>query len=442
MRLALLLAAATFAWAQKPQLPEPYQTLAGLANAAPPEFAADTLLRIVESGQVADREVKRDLLEQAFRLATAATFPVRKRSWPGTFTDTRSGSLSQAYELKLDTLSLQSRAVSDLMRLDAAAARSLFAEIPPLALPPLSCDDALFYEVSDFYQTLGAVFNSAFTASERAKQEHMNFLLDYIGQTRSFAQVVPLVETIQGAGLTPAQKEIALTKFGAMLPNLQPDDRSYSALLSVLGPMTEPLVNKSTLKSAGCKDDLSTVEAPGGQVVSAKSDATPKVERYWFSAESRRLFEDGMKLRYTADGKLLSDADRSKPEWQQKLADYLSAVAAWKAAEGESEAAYYNEKCVVYIALVELIPPGAQRDRTLQAFVDFIVNSSLLRQSPVEWFLPARTMLERMRPDNIGEPGKVVDAYERSGNPILVLETAVEKYLGTKAPGWVSNAKE
>ena len=72
----------------------------------------------MESGRLADQNARRELVEQAFQLAASAKFPVRMEAVHGTTTDTRSGSLSQAYALKLDALSLQSRAVRDMLPLD------------------------------------------------------------------------------------------------------------------------------------------------------------------------------------------------------------------------------------------------------------------------------------------------------------------------------------
>ena len=48
----LFLAAAFLSDAQK--LPEPYLSIVELAHSAPPEFAADAMLRVVESGKIAD----------------------------------------------------------------------------------------------------------------------------------------------------------------------------------------------------------------------------------------------------------------------------------------------------------------------------------------------------------------------------------------------------
>ena len=116
--VALLLISAvltlTVPGAEPAKLPEPFRSIDDLASIAPPEFAADALLRIVESGKLADRNARRELAERAFELAAAAKFPVRMTAVPGATTDMESGSLSRAYALKLDVLSLQSRAVRDM----------------------------------------------------------------------------------------------------------------------------------------------------------------------------------------------------------------------------------------------------------------------------------------------------------------------------------------
>src|SRR5260370_23698429 len=129
MRPILVLVLAGVLQAEPPKLPEPYRSLVDLAQATPPEFGADAMLRVAESGKIKDRDAVRDLIEQAFQMAAAASFRVRMRGLPGTITDTRSGVLSQAYDLKLDALSLQTRAVRDMLAIDKAKARHLFRDI-------------------------------------------------------------------------------------------------------------------------------------------------------------------------------------------------------------------------------------------------------------------------------------------------------------------------
>ena len=175
MRLTCLFLIAALLPAEPPKLPEPYQSIAEQAHSVSPEFAADALLRVAESHKIDNAEAQRDLVEQAFRLAASAKFRVRMHGLAGTLVDTRSGYLSRAYDLKLDALSLASRAVRDMVPIDSARARAMFQEIPRPVLTPLTCDDPLVYEVSDFYRTLGTIVDSTFNEKERKKDAHVNF---------------------------------------------------------------------------------------------------------------------------------------------------------------------------------------------------------------------------------------------------------------------------
>jgi len=365
--------------AETPKLAEPYRSLVDLAHATPPEFAADAMLRVAESGKIKDREAVRDLVEQAFRMAAAATFRVRMRGLPNTTTDTRSGFLSQAYDLKLDALSLQSRAVRDMLAIDKVRARDLFQDIPTPVLAPLTCDDAMVYDVADFYQTMGTIANTAFSEKERAKEEHISFVLDYLGQATSPAQLAPLARVIKGTNATPAQLELLWNRLNGLLESVSGDARSYSAALSAIGSESAPEMQASfeKYKQRGqmCKNDA------GGASTTAAS--TPKLDRFWQTPKAKKLLEGGLKLRGSPNGHLFTEADRTTPEWQQQLTDYLSELADWTPGQEQSEADYYHQKCIVFEALLDLIPAGPQRDTVLLDDVEFIGNSNLQRQSPV-----------------------------------------------------------
>jgi hypothetical protein len=428
--------------AEPSKLPEPYQSLAEQAHSVSPEFAADALLRLVESHKITSVEAQRDLVEQAFRLAASAKFRVRMHGLPGSLVDTRSGYLSRAYDLKLDVLSLSSRAVRDMVPIDNARARALFQEIPRPVLASLSCDDPLVYNVSDYYRTLGIIVDSTFNEKERKKDEHINFFLDYLQQATSPSQLAPLAAAIKTIGVTPEQRAILWNRLAGLLENLQPDDRSFSASLAdVERAMPQELhasFEKYSKKSSGCKDDaVVTAGLANAEAQPAKTGTTPKIERYWESVATHILLEGAKKLRFGTEGKPLTDTDRSSQEWQQQLTDYLRQLGEWGPGQEKSEADYYHQKCVVYEALVELIPRGPQRDTILTAYLDFIGNSSLQQESPVEWFMHAHSMLERVRSTNSGEPSKVLEGFQKSGNPILALYAALERTFGSSVPSWV-----
>lgn len=436
---ALLLATAAFTWAQIPKLPEPYQSIVERSHATPPEFAANALLRLVESGSISDRDARSRLVEEAFRLATTATFSIRMRALPGIPQDTRSGFLGRAYGLQLDALSLESRASIDMLSIDVPRARDLFLEIPPPAVAPLSCDDALVYDVSNFYQALSAMVSRGFTDKERAKQEHVNFLLGYMARATSPLQFPPLADVIRTVNVTPAQREILWSRFNGLLENTRPDGRTYTVLVADSGrrqPEIQAYIDKNS--GAGCPDDAAPArELTSGETQPARTGSTPKLDRYWQSADALRLLQDGKKLRLNSANQPLSDADRASPEWRQQLADYLTELADWGPAQEKSEADYFHQKCLVFVNLIDLIPSGSDRDQAMAAFVDFIGSSTLQQQSPVEWYMEANAMIERVQGAKNGEAAKILEDFEGSGNPVLALSNELEKVLGRKVPEWV-----
>jgi hypothetical protein len=338
---------------------------------------------------------------------------------PGTTTDTASGSLSRAYDLKLDTLTLQSRAVRDLLPFDPAEARKLFSQIARPAIAPLTCDDALVYDVSDFYQALSAVINGTFSAKERAKGDHLNFLTDYLGQATSPMEFAPLASVVQSVSATAQQRQVLWARLGSLLESSPADDRSYGAALPTMAAVSPELqgsVEKYRQKSRGCETDSGD----------SKAAKTPKLDTYFQSANSQQLAGKGKQLRFGANNMPLSEADRSTSDWQQQLADYLNRLADWTPDQEASPADYYHEKCTVLMSLIDLAPPGTEGDAIVTDYIAFVSGSDLYQQSPAEWYVEPKSLLERFR---AGTPARtrILDAFERSGNPVLSLEVALER---------------
>jgi hypothetical protein len=313
-------------------------------------------------------------------------------------------------------------------------------------LAPLSCDDALFYDPSEFYQALSVVVNGAFTPKEKAKEEHFNLIIDNLGQATSPSQLAPLATAIESAGVTSAQRQILWARFNGLLESMQPDDRSFAASLPALSALSTPgiqsALEKYRQKSHGCTTDgapsAATPSPPNQQ--QGKKTTTPKLEPYWQSATSKQLLEAGMKLRFVSANQLSTEADRATPEWQQQLADYLNLIAEWAQDQAESDAVYYHEKCLVYTALLDLVPSGPQSDKILADYVDFLSNSGLYQQSPAEWFVEPHTLLDRSQ-NNAPQHVKVLEAFQGSGNPVLALEVALEKTFSGNLPSWAVSAK-
>ena len=435
--LGLVLALAV-AHAEIAKLPGAYQSLVDLARAAPPEFTADALLRIVEQGKLLDKDARIDLIEEAFRSASAAKFQVRMDGLPGTTTDTSSGSLSRAYALKLDALSLESRAVRDMLPLDPLKARKMFTDIARPMLPALTCDDALYYDLSDYYQALSAVVNGSFSPKERAKDDHLTFLSDYLGQAASPLELAPVALVIEGISVTNQQRQGLWAHLGGLMETIQADDRSLSAALPALSSMSLPEVQSSLekyrQKSHGCEGDSAgspdNSKSSGAAAAPSQKPRTPKLDSYWQSPNSQQLVQPGKKLRFDKNGSPLSEADRSTPDYQQQVSDYLNQLGGWAADQENSESDFYHEKCTVLMALIELVPQGPESDSIIADYVDFVGSSNLYQQSPAEWYVEPRALLNRFQPGAIRTA--ILEAFERSGNPVLGLEFTLEKASSRK----------
>ena len=371
------------------------QSIPELALATPPEFAADALLRLLESGKFEDAR----MAQQAFDLAANAQFRVQMRALSTLPADSREGALAHAYALKLDALSLQSRAVIAMSKLKPGEARDLFRAMVKPELAPVACKDALnTYDVGPLYQALTAVLQTGFTAKERAREDHVSFLLEAVSQVHAVTQAGPMAAVIQSANLTPQQREAVQVRF------------------------------------SGRTEAIATAKP---------CDPAPQARPYWESAAAQRLMASARQLRFgPTTSKVLSDTERAASEWQQQVEDFGKELAAWEPAAEKSEADYYQQKCIVYQALVELIPPGTRRDRAVQSFVQFVAGSNLQTQNRVEWFVPITAMLERIRNTNNGEPEKFLAALADSSHPVLALYAAEERFLDRHLPTWLTTASE
>jgi hypothetical protein len=263
----------------------------------------------------------------------------------------------------------------------------------------------------------------------------VNFVADFLGQATSPVEIASLVGVVESVSVTNPQRQGLWARLGSFVENLQPDGRSYTAALPAIGsraiPELESSLEKYRQKSQGCASDTAppvASRAVRGQPAPQpdKSQKTPKLTAYWQSNNSQRLLEPGKKLRYDKNNIPLSEADRSTPEWQQQVYDYLSQINDWTPDQEGTETDYFHEKCTVLTALIELVPPGPTNDRIVADYVDFISNSNIYRESPAEWYLEPYTLLERFRPGNVLR-NVLLDAYQRSGNPILNLEVSLER---------------
>lgn len=455
------------------------------AHSVPPEFAADALIRIAQSDGLTTKR-RKALLEEAFMLASSARNPVRLKGRPGGYVDTRVGYASHAFDLELDALSLQCRAVRAMLEIDKQRAREMFRSIPALKFPRLTCGDALVYEVSTFYETLAAVAGVAFNAEEAGRYEHVNFVENYLAAVNSPVQVGPAADLIMSLKLPAPQFERLVRAFSASLNKVSGDDRSFSYSLG-RGVVTHGIMRLAEsskrqglptlellkaareflarhLRADRCSDTLNelrlsaetptTVEYfnkyvsdvdPEGKGLAplspeetkpSKVEEAAKIHEHWETTSARKLLTAAKALRFGGGQKPLTvNYRRNNSEWESKLRQYLSDLSGWRDDDEETEEDYFHQKSVLYEGLLELVPEESKRAPVLTSYVSFLSKPVIQQDKPLDWFLHVSGLLEWARAADAEERARVLNLLGDSGDPILHLYAELEKLLPVKAAG-------
>jgi hypothetical protein len=436
------------------------------------------MIRLAESGKVPNRATKLDLLARAFYLAATVEQPIKRAGIPPFHSDTRSGHLAISFRLlNLDRLSLQSRAVSDMLPLDSAKARDLFEQIRFPTLAPLACEEPLAYDPTLFYETLGKVARDGFSAKDKLKGHHVDLLMPYVSALQSHAQVRPAAQLLVSADLTPTERAQLSDLFAGALSQLRGDERSFAAAAAVPGEynVSTSVANVITMLDRKGLESIALLKALRQYLVSnfgnircaetvgeeAKKDSLPEAVKtfnqqcraalqraqipliredelkgarigskfedraFWQSAASDRLLTDVKRLRFGDGDEPLTTVARSTPAWSAEFTDFLTELEAWNP-DSEAAADYFVQKSILYEGLIDLIPNGPDRSKVIDSFVGFLEQNAVPTTSPIEWFLPANLLLSGAWAADDKE--EVIQAFLNSRDSVLSLYARLERW--------------
>jgi hypothetical protein len=217
------------------KLPREIQDLMDQSAAAPPELAADILLRLVEAGKIPDKKVKTEMLEQAFVLAGSARFPMQMigATMEGRYTDSDVGVRWVALRDGLDALSLRCRAIRAMLEIDRKRALELFQSVSALSVPVRSCSDSMVDRVDAFYETLALLVNRAFNETEKREGKHLELAETYVHSMIAPAQLEPAAKMILDFKLDGKRLSPLLSAYSTVLHDLSADDRAFSSATHV-----------------------------------------------------------------------------------------------------------------------------------------------------------------------------------------------------------------
>lgn len=451
------------------------------AYLCPPEFAANALIRIAQSSRMQDKEWKREILEEAFNLASGAQESMKRVAMhvDGT-TDTRPRMMTNGFAMGLDALSLRCQVVKQMLTVEKEKAIELFKRIDSPKVNPSECEEIFIAEPSAYYQTLGEIAKAAFTPKEIAANAVVTFVLPSIYRMHSPAQVNGVAELLATLPVTNSQFGTLIRDFSAALEKVAGNDNAfsetavlvYAGIVSLLNECKKRDLSRDDLllayrsyliknlsgircaRNAGSKtprrmDRLSGMvqifneklrfdNAPSQREILpiASEDIEPaevrgfcEETRFWTTREASDFMAKFKALRFS--GSILkSEAEKESPDWQMEFQKYLGELVAWEGKDEKSDAEVFHQKVLLLMGLTEDAPNDKLRETAFREMVRLLNSSLLYQDSRSEWFVIADSMIRRFH-----DKGRatIFTELKESRNPVLSLYARLEEIAPRKS---------
>ncbi|HQU90735.1 MAG TPA: hypothetical protein PLK77_00485 [Pyrinomonadaceae bacterium] len=431
------------------------QNLLVSARRYPVEVYADILLNLVDSEPTFTSQRKIELLEELFRDSQDAREAIKMRQLEGSV-DTRSGYRAKAFALNLDRTSLRLRVIRKMLSLDKVRARQLFQEMSPMKIEPLKCENDLGYDIAEYYAVLKSIVQQTYDSEATLRREPAHFAASILGGLDSPAQVGPAIDFLAEVKVDRTDFEMILTPFLSALPKVAGDPRSFATavkydnltqkvMLRLLPTLRDrgfsPVVGSKAYRtfftknvsSTQCRDSHieGTTEKPHPLVEQLNLFVDPKIDpeelkadkiepgqkvfHYWRRTKAKELLTAVKRLRFGDGTTELTVAFRSDQVWQQQFLKFLDRMDEWKAEDEESIEDYAHQKCVLFMTLFELAPPGQMQSDVLHQYSLLLRDSPLQKQEPAQWLNYVKMLIslgKRLKPE---EQQPFIDRLVESG---------------------------
>jgi hypothetical protein len=436
--------------ARRSAQPELY-ALVELAKTAKPEFGAWAILKILDSGQIPDGAWKKDLAEDALRLARLSTHSHPLSLATGfTPADNRVTRWHQAYAHGLDALSLSARAVQHLHRLDPRSARQAFQALPPRPATLFDCTHVLLPDRSAWYRTAAHLSLSAedINASLRGIQWHTEIppAIDMLFERRSSEQewelfAGALADTLRTLPVNGRQWSSTALETG----------RRVQQLLTVLATRNLPVAplregwrvwTQNALSSPACADSQPSVRQSAWELFNASPGGPALPPELLKPAEAfegadlgsfvgkRDMAEQAAafyKLLFGSSGRALSDSEKGTAEWREQFQTYIGRLEArTRSSTEESVSDFFLHRVQDWNSVLMVAPSGGDRDSVLKRYIAFLLaNAEVI--DPLLLFAELDAVTVRTQSLFGADFAKVLSALDQSGHPSLRLYARVRQ---------------
>ena len=468
------------------EMPEEIKRILIEAATLQPELTIDIYLNAVSSDKIKSISKKKELLEEAFYLSfqTKEKTPRNIIAFEGQVLTIRPTFISNAHRYKLSTLSLQTRIITEMLKVDKARAFELFNEISPdLSLKPLTCQDVLLYEVSDFYELLGKFAESKFTPEQIRQGQRIAFLSTYIERMNSPSQISPVVKMLVSSKLTDDELLNLAGTFSKSLRKISGDDRAFSyqmnfastgrdiyefsrklffttALYDELRASYKDYLTKN-MQGKRCRDNVE-FEKRTGKIVSENEMPEIKLPLYVFEAnqafyrelpitneeinsseiesfsfpseylrfgKAGQIYGQVRKLRDWDEAGLPIAETKDSMERQEVFSRLLETIEDWKKSDKEDEIDLFHQKSLVYRLLFKEAPFVALKEQVVKKYLKLLNQNEIQREFVLQWFLEFNGLLTEIRELKLEEREKLLGVMGNSNNTAVSLYLDLEKKL-------------
>jgi len=452
--------------------------IADSALVAPPELAADILLKLVERGHVTDSKWKRDVLNTAWNLAPLATYLFQIEPAVEMSSDSEAASLSTSLNMGLSTAALQGRIVSQMAKVDAKEAREMFKQMRPPVAELSTCAGDRYTSHRAYFQAL-KVAADTFSPEETKSGEKALFLADglrFAVNPDDFESSLDVL--VNEYTISDKDFQELMTQWAGMLAEARFPDRLFSS--RSLDGIATPLLYRADLRAQSREDayralrsylvrharaercresESKTAEEEGlclllnrriGQSPAAPpkpEEGKPDAKAAMFDVAIPLISADDIKSEAFGDkasvvlysdpndGRVhemrsvyshlrFEDKEHGSPQWNAEALEFLNKIEGWSKAFGQSNRELFFQKAQWYGALVYAAGDQKLRHIFLDNYVKFLAASPIERESPPEWFRRVNTLITAA---HIGDRTAWLDQIQEAGDSTIVVYCRLER---------------
>lgn len=298
-----------------------------------------------------------------------------------------------------------------------------------MSLKPLSCQEFLLYETSEFYELIGKIAKESFTQNQIKQGRRIIFLSPFLENMISVSQISPVVKMLSASNLTGNEMSQLESLFNKSLRKISGDDRAFSYEMN-FGSTTRDLIEFSkkfvsdsafyeefrksykdflskNLQGVRCRDNVDYEKRTGKKIIDAQNESgeNPEIKlpvyvyavneylfeespitaeetkpfkiepfvfpaEYFSSGKSSQIIGKVRELRSSQEEEENGTASEIKEslEWQKAFSDLAEEIDDWKTSGDEKEIDLFHQKSLVYRILLREAPTIALKENVVKKY--------------------------------------------------------------------------